>query len=269
MKKTVVRVVAIDLIFLLLLIVAGAFSGALSEIIYIGAYLVPLVIYFWIAKGEDKMKLSLGIGRESGLLCLPLAAPTIALMIGLSALFSFLFSLIGDTGGQALTGSLFELLILHALVPAVLEEALFRYVPLSLIAPYSKKSAVLISALLFAFVHCNLTQIPYAFVAGLIFAVIDLACGSILPSVVLHLLNNVASVFWLWDVSTASFRMPFAIVITALAVVSAALVVIFCKRYAKFAAFMLNKDDKISTASEIWIFLFVCLMLAVGSLFGV
>ena len=267
MKKTVVRVVALDLIFLLLLIASGSFSGALSEIIYIGAYLVPIAAYFWIARHEPRMKLSLGIGREDGLLCLPLTAPTVALTVGLSALFAFLLSLLGASGEGVLTGSLAELLILHALLPAVLEEALFRYVPLSLIAPHSKKSAVLISALLFAFAHCSLAQIPYAFVAGIIFAAIDLACGSVLPSVLLHLFNNVLSVLWLWEGSAETFRLPFALAAAALAVISVLLVVIFRRRYAKWTSILFDKADKISISHELWIFVFVCLVLAVGSLF--
>lgn len=266
MKKTVVRVVALDLVFLLLLIVAGAFSGALSEVIYIGAYVAPLAAFFWIARGEEKCKLTFGISSTNGALCLPLIAPTVAVTVGLSALFAFLFSLVGVESAEPLNGSVFELLILHALLPAVLEEALFRYVPLSLIAPHSKRSAVLISALLFAFAHCSVEQIPYAFFAGLIFAALDLACGSILPSVALHLLNNVASVLWLWDVSAPAFRLPFVITVAALSVISVALVVIFRKRYAKWTSFLFDKDDKIGTVREVWIFVFVCLVLAVGAL---
>lgn len=266
MKKTVVRVVALDLVFLLLLIIAGAFSGALSEIIYIGAYAVPIAAFFWISRGEEKYKLTLWIGRTDGALCLPLVAPTVAITVGLSALFAFLFSLVGVESAEPLTGSLFELLILHALLPAVLEEALFRYVPLSLIAPHSRRSAILISALLFAFAHCSVTQIPYAFFAGMIFAALDLACGSILPSVVLHLLNNVASVLWLWDVSAPVFRAPFVAIAAVLSVLSVASVVIFRTRYAKWSSFLFDKDDKIDTTREVWIFVFVCLVLAVGAL---
>ena len=266
-KKTVVRVVALDMIFLLLLIVAGAFSGVLSEIIYVSAYLVPLAVFPWLSRGNALMKLSPRMKRTDILLCLPLIAPTLGATVGLSALVSYLLSFAGMGGTEMLTGAFFELLILHVLLPAVLEEALFRYVHLSLIAPYSRKSAVLISALIFAVAHCNVAQIPYAFVAGIVFAVLDLACGSILPSVVLHLLNNLASVFWLWDVSAPVFRVPFIVAVAALSVLSLGLVVILRRRYAKETLFMFDKNDTISATREVWVFVAVCLALAVGALF--
>lgn len=267
MKKTVVRVVALDMIFLLMLIIAGAFSGIVSEVIYVGAYLVPLAAFLKMSRGETLTKLPLFMRREDVALCLPLVAPTIGITIGLSALVAYLLSLAGVGGTEALTGSPARLLILHALLPAVLEEALFRYVPLALIAPYSKRSAVLISAILFAVAHCNVAQIPYAFVAGIIFAAVDLSCGSILPSVVLHLLNNAASVFWQWDVSAAAVRLPLGISVAVLSVLSVALVAIFHRRYAKKASFLLDKGDQISAPREVWVFVAVCLVLAVSALF--
>ena len=266
MKKTVVRVVALDMIFLLFIVLSSIFSGALSDLLYFGAYLVPLGAFAWISKGEVREKLSLGIKARDAVMCLPLIAPVIGVTIGLSALVSLLLSFAGVGSAEPLTGGALELITLHALAPAVLEEALFRYVPLSLIAPYSRKSAVFVSALLFAVAHCNVAQIPYAFAAGIIFAVIDLACESVLPSVVLHLVNNLASVFWLWDVSSQNFRMPFVISVAALSAISVALVAIFGERYVKKVSFLKNKDDKISTAKEVWVFAIVCLLLAVGAL---
>ena len=266
MKKTVVRVVALDMIFLLLLTVSGAFSGVPSDILYIAAYLLPLAAFPWLTKGEKGEKLLSAASAGDMALCLPLVAPTISITIGLSALVTYLLSFAGIGGTEALTGPVFELLILHALVPAVLEETLFRYVPLTLIAPYSKRSAVIVSALLFAVAHCNLAQLPYAFVAGIIFAVIDIAVGSIIPSVVMHLLNNVASVFWLWEVSAQSFRLPFAVSILIVSVISVVLVIVFRRRYAEKTSFLVDKTDKISTSREVWLFALVCTALAVGSL---
>ena len=266
MKKTVVRVVAIDLIFLLLLIVAGAFSGALSEIVYIGAYLVPLCAFLWLRGDSPQMKLGLSIDGADAAMCLPLIAPTIGVMLGLSALTSLALALCGVSGTQPLTGSIFELLILHALLPAILEEALFRYVPIALIAPHSRKSAVLISALLFSVAHCNIAQMPYAFVAGIVFAIVDIACASILPSVALHLLNNVVSVIWIWDASAPIYRLPLLIAVATLGIASIALVVIFGSRYAKKVSFIADKDDKTSIVPQVWVFVAVCLLLAVGSL---
>jgi membrane protease YdiL (CAAX protease family) len=266
-KKTVVRVVALDLIFLLLLLASGAADGLLSELIYITAFIVPLLLFLWFKRGEPQTKLSFGIDGESAALLLPLIPLVIGITMGLSAIVSLLGSAIGIGGQDPLGGSIFELIILHALLPAVLEEALFRYVPLTLIAPHSRRSAVLISAILFSAAHCDLVTFLYAFAAGILFALIDLSCQSILPSVVLHFLNNLASVFWLWEVSAPAFRLPFVITIAILCVAAIAVVIIFRARYAKKCAFLAQKDDKINTQREVFVFFAVCLLLAVGALF--
>ena len=266
MKKTVACVVALDLIFLLVILISGSLYGMLSDAIYFAAYLLPLIAFSWLAKGEKKISFSLRISRTDALMCLPLIAPTIGVTIGLSALASLLLSFCGAGTTEPLTGELFELLILHALLPAVLEEALFRYVPLTLITPHSKKSAVIISALLFAVAHCNISQMPYAFAAGVVFAVLDLAMGSLFPSLLLHLLNNVVSVFWLWDVSAPVFRLPLTISLVTLTFISVALVVIFRGRYTKKVTFLVDKDDKISIAPQVFVFVTVCMALAIGAL---
>ena len=85
-------------------------------------------------------------------------------------------------------------LLTHALAPAILEEALFRYVPMRLLAPYSQRGAIFISAFFFALVHHELFTIPYAFVGGLIFMAIDLATESVIPSIVILFINNALSV---------------------------------------------------------------------------
>ena len=266
MKKTVVRIVALDLIFLLLLMASGALSGVLSEIVYIAAFLLPLALFPWLSRGEARSKLSFGVSRSDAVALLLLVAPIIAVTVGLSALTSLLASTVGIGGVEMLSGSVFELIILHALLPAILEEALFRYIPLTLISPHSRRSAIVISSLLFAVAHCNILQIPYAFVAGLAFAVVDLYCESILPSVVLHLLNNLASVFWLWEGSVEAFRLPFIVSTVALSVISIVLVTIFRARYAKKASFLFDKSDKINIPPQAFVFVLVCILLAVGAL---
>jgi membrane protease YdiL (CAAX protease family) len=268
-KKTVVRVVAIDLIFLLLLLASGAVDGPLSELIYITAFIVPLLLFLWFKRGEPQTKLSFGIDGESTALLLPLIPLVIGITMGLSGIVSLLGSAVGIGGQDPLGGSIFELIILHALLPAVLEEALFRYVPLTLIAPHSKRSAVIISAILFAAAHCDLAQMPYAFAAGVIFAALDLASGSILPSVILHLVNNTVSVLWLSQTASSAFRLPFVVCLGVLVAVSAVLVLIFRGRYAEKASFLLNKGDRIGTAREVWVFFAVCIALAIAHCFEV
>ena len=88
--------------------------------------------------------------------------------------------------------------LLHASLPALLEELLFRYLPLRIFGRESYPTMIVVSALFFALVHCDLFVIPYAFVAGVIFMAIDVMAGSIWPSVVLHTLNNAVSVIMIF-----------------------------------------------------------------------
>ena len=70
------------------------------------------------------------------------------------------------------------------------EEIIYRGLIIKMVSPYSKSAAVLISALSFGLMHGNIPQAASAFCTGLIYAVIALKCGSIIPTVIIHGLNN-------------------------------------------------------------------------------
>lgn len=84
--------------------------------------------------------------------------------------------------------------IVIAIVPAFVEELLFRGVILTNLLPYGKTAAVLGSALLFGVMHQNFEQLLYATVAGLVMGYIYVTVKSIWPCVMLHLANNALSV---------------------------------------------------------------------------
>lgn len=54
--------------------------------------------------------------------------------------------------------------------------------------------AIIVSALLFAIVHFNPAQTPFAFIIGILFAILYIKSKSIIPSTVCHILNNGISV---------------------------------------------------------------------------
>ena len=85
-----------------------------------------------------------------------------------------------------------------AVTPAVCEEWIYRGI---LYHGYRKIKigiAIVLTAFLFGIMHMNLNQFSYAFVLGLIFALVNEVTGSVLPSVVLHLYINGRSVVVLY-----------------------------------------------------------------------
>lgn len=77
-----------------------------------------------------------------------------------------------------------------ALIPAIFEELLFRKAILNYSKKFGNVFAVLFSAILFGLIHMNLNQGIFAFLMGLIFAVIAVKTSSIKLTVLLHFLNN-------------------------------------------------------------------------------
>lgn len=180
-----------DLCYLLLAALLPGMAG------YILSLALPAAAgILWIyRRGVPGRRLRLRLSpRDTALtvLSLPLL---LLVMTGISALTSLVLGRIGFTAPATdLTAPTALLLLRHALLPAVLEEALFRYLPLSAFPRENPKNAVVYSAVFFAVMHLSFYRIPYAFVAGLLFAALDLMTGSILPSLLLHFANNALSV---------------------------------------------------------------------------
>lgn len=81
-----------------------------------------------------------------------------------------------------------------AVLPPLAEEFAFRGIVLSHLRRHGEFLAVLVSALLFALVHGNVVQIPFAFLAGIALGVAYVKTNNLLVPIVIHLLNNGLSV---------------------------------------------------------------------------
>lgn len=176
-----VKLVALlDVAFIAFLILSGYVGGWMGQIIYALAFIIPLLAGIFCSEEFKRRREEVAGVAEApdGLLrftpdiagkLAPLAAPTVAIVFLTSLLTSLFLSLFGVTSAPVENKGIVTMLIVHALTPAVLEEALFRYLPMKLILPYSKRFCVFYSAFCFAMIHCNFSQMPYAFVAGVIF----------------------------------------------------------------------------------------------------
>ena len=92
---------------------------------------------------------------------------------------------------KSMTDSIWGFLAIAILGP-VLEEVIFRRVMIDEFTKSTKRTwlAILISALLFGLVHMNPAQIPFAFAGGIFFGWMYVQTGSMLPSIVGHIVNN-------------------------------------------------------------------------------
>ena len=197
---------------------------------------------------------------------LPLIAPVVSLVFITSIISSVLLSLFGISTPAVENKGIAEMLFVHALMPAILEELIFRYIPMQLLKPYSKRWCVLYSAICFALIHCSFPQMPYAFVAGINFMLIDIAFDSILPSLILHFINNATSVIWMKYCSSASASVIFASVLALVTALSLVFVLKRRKEYKEEFLGALDSGEKMPTTYAPFALAAICLYVALASI---
>lgn len=90
--------------------------------------------------------------------------------------------------------SLWFMYFYASLLGPVLEELLYRGVILQSMRKYNERFAIVLSALIFGLMHQNYQQFILAFMLGLILAAADLRSGSIIPSIIMHIIVNTSGV---------------------------------------------------------------------------
>lgn len=80
-----------------------------------------------------------------------------------------------------------------AVAPALIEEFLFRGAIMGSLLKFGKPFAIFTSALLFAMVHGNLIQIPFAIMVGIVIGAMVIETNSFWTGVIIHFLNNFIS----------------------------------------------------------------------------
>jgi membrane protease YdiL (CAAX protease family) len=197
---------------------------------------------------------------------LALFAPSMLLIIGMSFVVSSLLLLLGKSDTVDVSGALLPQLLRHALLPAVFEEMLFRYLPLKILHPYSPRAALLLSALFFSFIHLDLYKMPYAFIAGIVMMLADIMSGSILPSLIIHLVNNTASVLLMKYAESQTFSIVFYSVAGVLVLVS--LVFVFLRGRDYIARVRAAISGRMEYDRSVIVMAGMCIIYAVMNLFG-
>jgi len=254
LKRAVGAIALCDMFFILFLALAGSVSGAFGRVIYYLAYILPIVAMLIVFRTEVKDFISRPSDGAPELTLVSLF-PFVGAVVLISYLTSLLLGLFGVTNETDVSGHIIYELLRHALVPAVLEELLFRLIPISLLSRYSGKNAIIISSLLFAFAHCNLFQIPYALIAGAVLGILTLMTGSIIPSLVLHFVNNALSVVMLKYGSHEGVAAAFYISLAVLTLVSVVAFILRRSRYLPRIRACLSGEERLSLPSGAVIFI--------------
>ena len=277
MRLAVRLLVALNLGFVLLLSLSGSIGGVVGEIIYILAFALPVFLGgAAAARLRQKREAVAGVSEESfsgfglsgrgALRLLPLIAPTVSIVLLFSFLTSLVLNKLGLSGAEVADEPILKMLLIHALVPAVLEELTFRYIPIKLLYPYSPRWCVIYSALFFALIHCDLYKMPYAFVAGVIFVTVDILLDSVLPSVILHFLNNLSSVLYIKYGELQGFSLRFFLSLGTLTAISAVVLIAMRKKYRERLSLALEKGSPESDGSPLALII-LCLGVALTNLF--
>lgn len=170
--------------------------GAISAAVYILAFILPAVFCCVVTprRVRGKIDVRLAFPRNFEWLFLP----TLGVILTISDLGGYLFDLIGvpqETAAELPSGwiGICVAIINAVILPALCEELLFRGCIYSALEEHGSSVAVIGSALLFALMHNSLRALPYTFAAGVIFACLRKSSHSLLPSVILHIVNNLLS----------------------------------------------------------------------------
>lgn len=92
--------------------------------------------------------------------------------------------------------SLMGIFLYYIIVPALTEELLFRGIIISEYSSFGGTIAVVISSLFFAMLHFSFAEFPFYFFSGVVLGIITYVTNSSLPAVIIHILNNIISVFF-------------------------------------------------------------------------
>lgn len=150
---------------------------------------------------------------QIGLLCL---SELNALFLKMLGTFGYEDSgiFLPSMSGWKLVGVLFTV----ALLPAVMEEVIFRGILLNGMRSFKTVTAVLLCGGLFSLYHQNPAQTLYQFCCGAAFALVAIKAGSILPTMLSHFINNAAIVL-LTKFGLTTFSTPVLIVVVCVSAV--------------------------------------------------
>lgn len=178
-----------DNIYLILMCIVFALS----------IYIPYLVLKAYIPKKEKVENITKEDKKKSVIKCIKYIVLSIPVMSIIQVICSFAIEKIGissditdamglfDYSGRLATVLLF---IEIAILPAIFEELFIRKGVYGVLRQKGAIFATIVSALVFATIHMNITQFIFAFLIGILFAIVREKTGKMYPTMILHFINN-------------------------------------------------------------------------------
>ena len=182
------------------------FSYSLTEILLMIAYILGFVVpaialWLFLRKKQpyQPIKKQWHVPAVAPLIILS----AVALNFAASYMNSYLVTLLlpfqmGDMstliGGADELHEILLMFVSIAVIPAIVEEILFRGVILSNLMPYGRTAAILGSAVLFGLMHGNILQFFYTTMLGVVLGYVCVRTKSIWCGIIIHFVNNGISV---------------------------------------------------------------------------
>lgn len=77
-----------------------------------------------------------------------------------------------------------------AILPAIFEELFIRKGVMGILKDKGAIFATIVSSIVFATIHLNISQFMFAFLVGILFGIVRTKTGKMYPTMILHLINN-------------------------------------------------------------------------------
>ncbi len=174
---------------------ASADTVALSAFLHVSGALLPFLLLKTLSKVRKKPLVPYGEKRPDKRKVAYVTFFAFPPFLFATMLLSFLTSLFLPSKTVLPDEAFFVLFLQLVVLPAVTEELLFRFGMLLFLLRdgLSARAALVFTAALFALSHGSVSQLPYAFFAGLFLGALTLYTKSLLPAVFLHGANNACS----------------------------------------------------------------------------
>lgn len=195
--------IAASTAFSYMFVITGSTSMDMVSMLFINIFvsvfsaLIPGLFYFLVSGRSVSETIKTSYVRQNELWPLVFIGMSIAMISNIATnIIQTNFSFFGIENSvnmsENVTNPLEIILCIvsTAIVPAFAEEFAFRGIFMGTLRKFGDTFAIITSAIVFGAMHRNISQIPFAFLLGLVLAYVDCKTNSIIPSIIIHFLNN-------------------------------------------------------------------------------